>query len=248
MKRKILAVCVSNLLILSVGLALFEYAARIGLIVAPKLAQTKPAYADYLHRLIEGGTKQTYTPHPYRGYIPSVGLKTTCGPGFPSEMCVGAKNTSINSLGFYGPELRRERPRKTIRIGVTGGSMANLFVQNSGADLGEALNRFDLFRGSNIEIINLAIPAYKQPQQLFTIQTLILAGYKFDAIINIGGVNELYHAKLNMLNDTAFIFPSRNPWATSDALGTREGRRAKSELFVSAMDAPTTVLADSILV
>lgn len=246
--KKIATIFISNVLILLVGIALLEWAARSNVFAVPQIAQTQDAYEDYLHRLIEGGTKQTYTPHPYRGFVPSIGLDTICGPGFPKETCVGARDTTINSLGFYGPEFKRTKPPKTIRIGITGGSITNLFIQHAGTDLGEALRQFEPFRDAKIEIINLAVPAYKQPQQMFTAQTLVLAGYEFDAIINFSGVNEIYHAGLNLKNDTAFIFPSRSPWATSDALGTREGKRAKYALLLSATSAPTGALADSILV
>lgn len=92
-------------------------------------------------------------------------------------------------------------------IAVVGGSVADMFANLTEKEFNQYLHEefgFD----KNLVLINLATGGYKQPQQLFHIQYALLAGFEFDAILNIDGFNDLALANDNINNQINPIFPS----------------------------------------
>ena len=154
--------------------------------------------------------------HPFIGFIPRQGLDLPCGPSLPTFMCVSGARTPINSLGLYEKEFAKVPTSNTVRIGIVGGSVANLMVQTSRDLLTATLQKSASLDGHAVEILNLAIPGFKQPQQTNLIVYLLTQGYHFDAIVNIAGLNEVYLSRhYNMKFGAAYSYPFIVHWYPS---------------------------------
>jgi len=136
-----------------------------------------------------------YSFHPYIGYV---GRKDV----YPwSE-----KNPPFNEYGMLsvlGYRYPYEKRDSDFVIAVLGGSVAEIFA-NIGEKYLEKYANID----KNIVLISLATGGYKQPQQLFHLQYALLAGFEFDAILNIDGFNDLALAVDNFDNGINPLFPS----------------------------------------
>jgi len=113
------------------------------------------------------------TPHPYFGYV------------------YRGIDKSINNSGFWESyDFPYKKKKNDFVVGILGGSVAStlgLFLKQEPFFLKELKRRLPVLRGKNIVILNLAVPAYKQPQQFF------VASYYLDILdmaINIEGFNE----------------------------------------------------------
>ena len=110
--------------------------------------------------------------HPYLGYVRQA-------------------KEEANQYGFYAPKsLPKNNPHK-VNIAIVGGSVACLFAIWGKDTFINELKSSSLFKNKNIEVINLALGGYKQPQQLLVINYFLVLGAKFDIVINIDGYNEL---------------------------------------------------------
>jgi hypothetical protein len=87
-----------------------------------------------------------------------------------------------------------------------GGSVACGFYLHGTTRLKAALERDPAFAGKEIEFVDLAVSGYKQPQQLMTLNYMLVMGAEFDVIVNIDGFNEaaLYEAE----NAERGVFPA----------------------------------------
>ena len=153
--------------------------------------------------------------HPFMGFMPAKGNKqksSNCGPAFPEFVCFRDTMVQINSLGLYESDFAKLNDN-ALRIGVTGGSVANLLVQHEKENLRSYLEKAF---NKRIEIINLAIPAFKHPQQSIQIQYLLSLGYKFDGIIDLSGLNEIYLSRhYNMRFGISYSYPFSLYWFPS---------------------------------
>lgn len=112
--------------------------------------------------------------HPYFGYVRNEG-------------------EGVNNHGFGTPQsFPINRKQNTIYIAVLGGSVADGFAGRmirTSTFQRELKKNVPKLRDKNIEIVNLAISGYKQPQP-FLISSLL--NKNFDYAINIDGYNELF--------------------------------------------------------
>ncbi|MEW5911526.1 MAG: hypothetical protein AB1814_03160 [Thermodesulfobacteriota bacterium] len=256
-----------------VGLLCAELIARTGLLPTPAQITSKDAYLTYLgkeqnslrallvrqSRCMPSDYSGHMFQHPFLGYVPRPDMSDyPCGPGFADYMCVTKKPMPINELGLYGPSFPKKKGEGVVRIGVSGGSVANLFVQTSGDRLKERLSNLPRFAGKKIEIINLAIPGYKQPQQFVLTAYLLSLGYQFDAIIDISGFNEIYlSSHYNVEAHISYVFPFYLHWYASEPGETAESIKSKAQTAVETAQskltaaiwlAPRKLIANSILV
>jgi hypothetical protein len=239
----------------------------MGLLNAPAV-QTHDAYTAKIDDILSRSHKrllnrlsfipnhvsdETYQ-HPFAGFIPRPDSKQLCGPAFRPNMCVTNKPRPINRLGLYDDEFSLEPPPGTVRIGITGGSVANLLVQASREKIMEELAKYPVFSGKKLEVLNLAIPGYKQPQQANMLLYIVSLGYKFDAIVNLGGLNEIYLSRRwNIVTNMSFAypygvhwFPSPPPVANqSDSGDSPRVVRAETLLTALVTLAPRNALAHS---
>ena len=96
-----------------------------------------------------------------------------------------------NQFWGFSQVTEKVKDGGTYRVLLVGGSVAN-YIGKSG-ELETALQKrlSDLRDRRRLEVFNAALPGFKQPQQLAVINALLASGWIFDAIINIGGNNEI---------------------------------------------------------
>lgn len=123
--------------------------------------------------------------HPYLGFVMDSEVELTSRDG-----------TSVrpySELGFLNGCLPPPNRDGAFIIGVSGGSVAAQFMTvGSGAPkLRELLQTDPYFQGKQIEFQNYALPGYKQPQELMTLNYLLVLGAQFDMWISINGFNDV---------------------------------------------------------
>ncbi|MCA8977743.1 MAG: hypothetical protein KDC98_23665, partial [Planctomycetes bacterium] len=137
--------------------------------------------------------------HPFLGYV---------ADGTPGRKAL----LEISPYGFLdsAPPLRKRSPDRFI-VGIVGGSVALHHCLFAEAELIAALRRSPNLAGREIDIVHLALGGYRQPQQLFTVQLMLLLGGEFDCIVNIDGFNEVALVDTNMPAGVPAWYPGR--WA-----------------------------------
>ena len=131
-------------------------------------------------------------PHPFLGYVRN-----------PS----GTADT--NHFGFVGDTPPRRRPKDTVVIGVTGGSVAEAMLDDAEAALVRELQGSPVFAGKRVKIVRLAVGAYRQPAQLSVLSYFLALGRVFDIFVNLDGVNEIIG--VHAINHTTSRFPAIPP-------------------------------------
>ncbi len=97
----------------------------------------------------------------------------------------------INSHGFVGPDLISSKDPLSYNVVITGGSVAGNVYNFSWRRLREGLRAIPALAGKTVNLYNLAVAGYKQPQQLMTLAWFLSQGAKIDLLINIDGFNEM---------------------------------------------------------
>lgn len=114
--------------------------------------------------------------HPYLGYV----LEPSPLPGGP------------NRFGFVGPAPAFHGERgDLVAVAIFGGSMAEQLASRAGDVLARGLGATGCFGDRQFEIINLALPGMKQPQQLMTLNYFLSLGADIDLAITLDGFNEI---------------------------------------------------------
>lgn len=161
-----------------------------------------------------------YDFHPYVGFAGRPGARPWAG-----------EPTGFNAFGLLsvpGHAYPYAREPGDYVIAVLGGSVAEIFANTMEADLGAALAEADpAFRGRRVVMLSLALGGYKQPQQLFMLESLLLEGFAFDLVLNVDGFNDLALAVDNAAHGIHPLYPSGSHAAQmAAALGTRADPRA----------------------
>jgi hypothetical protein len=116
------------------------------------------------------------------------------------------------------------RARDKVIIGILGGSVAWSFHMHATDRLEAELRKDPAFAGKDLVFVNLAVSGYKQPQQLMTLNYMLVLGAEFDVVVNIDGFNEavLYEAE----NAARHVFPAfpRSWHARVEVSGPRVAR------------------------
>lgn len=129
---------------------------------------------------------QKIVPHPYVGY-------TSYGT-----------HSAENKFGLLGPEPILKRSDDRLIVGITGGSVAAGFSAGLIFNPIEEMPEFAI-PGKKIEVVSLAVPGHKQPQQLMMLNYILSLGGEFDIIINLDGFNEIALPYAN--NVPSKVFP-----------------------------------------
>ena len=129
-------------------------------------------------------------------------------------------STSHPRIGDWG--LAKDRPHADakLNVAVTGGSVAFSMVQNNA--IMRALTKRLPLNEDDINVLNYAVPAYKQPQQIYTLVEQLLSGSRIDYVINLDGFNEAVLASQNVASNASIVWPSAPMWLAE--LGTREAK------------------------
>jgi hypothetical protein len=156
---------------------------------------------DRLRGQLEGRRGLVLQVHPYVGYV-EVPPKAAGGDadGKMSEFDV----TPYGYADRISPIQARAKDK--VIIGITGGSVAWAFHMHGTKRLKAELQKDPAFEGKDLVFVNLAVSGYKQPQQLMTLNYMLVLGAQFDIIVNIDGFNEavLYEAE----NAKKHVFPA----------------------------------------
>ncbi|MFM8725982.1 MAG: hypothetical protein ACKON9_12760 [Planctomycetaceae bacterium] len=121
--------------------------------------------------------------HPYLGWVHNPQLSRT------EEM--DNREVRTNSLGFRDDgEAVRKRSADVFLRGIWGGSVACIFSWEGEATLRQLLSELPQLQGRRLQIVRLALPGYKQPQQLMALNYVLSLGGEFDAVLNIDGFND----------------------------------------------------------
>jgi len=139
--------------------------------------------------------------HPYLGWVHNPQLAR-------SEKYSGG-DIPVNWLGFKDDsESVYHRADDTYIVGIAGGSVAWGFSWEAQNVLGEKLSAHPALKGRRIQFVRMALPGYKQPQQLMVYNFLLTLGAEFDAIVNMDGYNEtVLTIRDNAESDTAISYP-----------------------------------------
>jgi hypothetical protein len=146
--------------------------------------------------------------HPYVGYLETPPL------AIGGDASGQRRAYPVNAYG-YGGQVAPVQPRTPDRliVGIMGGSVAWSFHMFGTARLRSRLQADPAWAGKEIVFVNLAVSGYKQPQQLMTLNYLLVLGAQFDMIINVDGFNEVALYEAEDSGQHAFpAFP--RSWAT----------------------------------
>ena len=123
--------------------------------------------------------------HPYLGFVLDRSFER-CQPEL-------AGYTDVLDFGFSCSDvpLIQHRSADKVILGIFGGSVAHAFPAPGMGPLREELARSPRFAGKQIVVVPLALPGYKQPQQLMTLTYFLMLGGEFDLVINLDGFNEV---------------------------------------------------------
>ena len=103
--------------------------------------------------------------HPYFGFV-----RRPKDPPEPATL-------PINGFGFVddnSPIQHREKGK--VIVGIVGGSLAQEFCEFGLPEFEAQLKQLPRFADKRIVFVRLAIPGYKQPQQLFVVNYLLALG------------------------------------------------------------------------
>jgi hypothetical protein len=135
--------------------------------------------------------------HPYLGFV----LEPSPVPGHS------------NQFGFTGPLPRFESERADDApavVAVFGGSVAQQMVDDAVPVLRTEIGKSACFAGREIEVLNLALPGVKQPQQLMTLNYFASLGATIDVVVALDGFNEVVLPVAENERQGVFPFYPRN--------------------------------------
>jgi hypothetical protein len=181
--------------------------------------------AQRARRHMWSGDEPTSTPeqfpqvdiHPYLGF--------TCTPDFPGQP---RQQGPITEWGFTDAQrrspVRKRHPDKVI-VGILGASVASIFAHKGVDALARELKRSPEYANKQIELVNLAVGSFKQPQQLMALNYVLTMGAEFDVILSIDGLNEVaWYAQDNGVSNVYHLYPDGWHWRVA-RLPDRESRR-----------------------
>ena len=124
--------------------------------------------------------------HPYIGFLQVPVKRNALDDGW-----------GLNEDGLYQPDSPLfERGPETLLVGITGGSVAALFIRESRDVLVRELQRDPRFAGRQVRFVSMAAGGFKAPQQLMATTYLLALGGSLDLLINIDGFNEVRPARV----------------------------------------------------
>lgn len=130
-----------------------------------------------------------------------------------------------NALGFPGrTDTLLDRTPETLLVVVTGGSVAEQMFTGFKDQLADRLAGSERYAGRDVRIACLALPGFKQPQQLFAVSWLLTLGIQPDIVINLDGFNEVANGLNNEAYEAGLMhpgFPAPEPWLHLAASSTQ---------------------------
>ncbi len=128
--------------------------------------------------------------HPYLGHVYKPDSPVLFDDVETPVAALFDETCKTNRLGHFGP-VPSELKKTSVKVLITGGSLANLVYCYSRGALVKQLKRVPAFRGRPIQVIGMALCGYRQPQQLMALNYLAVHGHSPDIVINLDGFNEV---------------------------------------------------------
>ncbi len=122
--------------------------------------------------------------HPYLGFVMDARFHRSL------RIEDGGREAVDFGYGLVEPGLFHNPAAGRPVIAITGGSVAFNLARAVAGELRRELLT-ELPGLERAVILNLALPGYKQPQQLLTLSYLLALGVHFDVVINLDGFNEV---------------------------------------------------------
>lgn len=190
-------------LTLAVVLVAVELIARLGLLLvdARQIPQRQQQLAE--HGIDDHEFGEIL--HPYFGFCHD--------PHSAPALEVDGRHVSVNGLGFWGSvEPVQQRSSERLVVGVCGGSFAWQLCLHAGPFLQQMLRSQPQFADREIVLVNLALPGFKQPQQVMVLNYVLALGGEFDVVLNLDGFNELALSMENVQGRVNSTYPKG--WVT----------------------------------
>ena len=131
------------------------------------------------------------------------------------------RNQRRNVVGFHSFVVDpRQLRREDFVVGIFGGSVALGLALYGGDAIVRRLEEHRPELEGSIYVLNMAKGGYKQPQQLFAFQQMLMLGVPFDVVVNLDGFNELAVSSADAMDGYHPLFPQRTRMATTLALGS----------------------------
>ncbi len=150
--------------------------------------------------------------HPFLGSVRRLGRKRR-GGRVPWAVELGFDRSAQVLFG--------KSPRQQVVVAVFGGSVADIFVRLSGADLAAALEASDRFAGKKVTVASAALGGFKQPQQLMALNFLLVNGARPAIVINIDGFNEVAFPPVDLVPKHVWPFFPRDWYYRVAMLGPK---------------------------
>ena len=173
-------------------------------ISAEQLGQQAHQKAGDASGLRDAAVQKNFVLHPYQGFL------------------FKADRPGYNKWGFLGESLpfdfsQHDPARRgqndsdetnDVTVAITGGSVAHHFSEYGGREaLLAYLRQLRHFQGKNVRLISLAVPGYKQPQQLISALYYLVLGGKLELLINLDGFNDVTGPIINWNQGIFPIYP-----------------------------------------
>jgi hypothetical protein len=132
--------------------------------------------------------------------------------GFVQNHDLGLAPDQVHSIDRYGYfNFIRPLPRRApdrLNVAIVGGSLASILGMQQEERLIQSLKALPAFATKQIEVTNLALGGYKQPQQLMSLLYLLAQGAELDIVLNLDGFNDVaLHPTENALANVSPLFP-----------------------------------------
>lgn len=165
--------------------------------------------------------------HPYLGFAmdPQTQLQQRNGKWFHPYSDLGFFRSGTLPIGHNDD---------TFIVAISGGSVAGQFF-NTGGNLAlqRALESDPVLRRKKVKVLNYALAGFKQPQELMTLNYLLVLGGHFDLWISLNGFNDIVlPAFENEPNHVAMVYPRGWNLLTQSAVDPVEAN-LRSVLFTT---------------
>jgi hypothetical protein len=116
--------------------------------------------------------------------------------------------------------FRADDPKKTFRLAIFGGSVAQMFSQSAAERLRQIVMETPRLANADVQVLSFARGGFRQPQMQAFLAYLLSLGVVPDAVVCLDGFNEVAIGVQNVSLGTHPSFPSVPHWAKLLARGT----------------------------
>jgi len=130
----------------------------------------------------------------------------------------GLVDIALHPYLGYGPPAglyEYANDSSEVMVGITGASVSQQFYEDKAAveELKKTISAIPAYHGRPVHVVNLALAAYKQPQQSIAVMLYLTFGGRLDILINLDGHNEMVDAQENpTFHEIFYGYPTAYFW------------------------------------